>query len=206
VLFFALGLFIRQKSGTECGARTHRAKWGNPLLTIGAQQCAQRKEEAMKQGSTLLKVVSIIMIVFAGLAIIAGILFLAGGGIAATSGATTSTLDLNGTTYTGTEAAIGSGIIVGLLGGVMLFSGIVDLVIGIVGVKASGENGKHTAALVLGIIGVICAAISLITGAANNANTILTGLVGLVLPVLYLVGVIQTRKQLEEQPAAPQQF
>lgn len=167
----------------------------------------KRKEEAMKQGSTLLKVVSIIMIVFAGLAIIAGILFLAGGGIAATSGATTTgTLDINGTTYTGAEAAIGSGIIVGMLGGLMLFSGIIDLVIGIVGVKASGENGKHTAAFVLGIIGVICAAISLIFGVANGANTIASGLVGLVLPVLYLVGVMQTRKQLEEQPAAPQQF
>ena len=141
----------------------------------------------MKQGSMLLKVVSIIMIVFAGLAIIAGILFLAGGVIAASYGRVRA-------------------LIVGLLGGVMLFSGIVDLVIGIMGVKASGENGKHTAAFVLGIIGVICAAISLIIGVANNANTILIGLVGLVLPVLYLVGVIQTRKQLAEQPAAPQQF
>lgn len=157
----------------------------------------RRKGETMKQGSTLLKVVSIILIVFAALAVVGGILMIAGGGIIAGSGAS-GTYTINGTTYSGTEAAVGGGLIIGALGGVMMVSGIIDLIIGIVGVKASNENGQHTAAFVLGIIGVIVAAAGLIMGIANNSSSIFSGLVGLVLPILYLVGVMQTRKQFEE--------
>ena len=83
----------------------------------------------------------------------------------------------------------------------MIITGIFDLIIGIVGVKASKTNGKHTAAFVLGIIGVIIAGISLVTtftsSSGDVASSLAGGVVGLVLPILYLVGVVQTRKPVD---------
>ena len=95
-------------------------------------------------------------------------------------------------------AVLGITVVV-LLGAMLVVSGVIDLIIGIVGLRASKENGKHTAAFVLGIIGVVWAVISLIVtvaGGSADGNAILSGLVGLVLPVLYLVGVNQTRRDI----------
>ena len=156
-----------------------------------------------QQGSTLLKVVSIILIVFGALGIVAGISGLVGGGVVAGSGiadqATGTTLSINNGELSGSDAdvaALGITALV-LVGVIALISGALDLIIGIVGLKASKENAKHTAAFVLGIIGVVFAVISLIatiSAGGDMTTSLASGVVGLILPVLYLVGVNQTRK------------
>ena len=159
----------------------------------------------MKQGSTLLKVISIIMIIFAILAMIGGVLFLVGGGMIAGSGAiegaTGNTLSISNTgEVSGSDAdmavlGMSGAFVVGIA---FIIAGIIDLIIGIVGVKASKTNGKHTGAFLLGIIGVVFAGLTLIGTLASSSgdigSSLAGGVVGLVLPVLYLVGVIQTRK------------
>ena len=104
-----------------------------------------------QQGSTLLKVVSIILIVFGALGIVAGISGLVGGGVVAGSGiadqATGTTLSINNGELSGSDAdvaALGITALV-LVGVIALISGALDLIIGIVGLKASNLEGKRQA-------------------------------------------------------------
>lgn len=132
------------------------------------------------QGSKLLKVVSIIMIVFGGIYAVLGLLTTIGGSAMLGAGA-----DLED------EAAV-IGVVAAAAGVIFILSGVLDIVVGVVGLKASKESGKHTAAFVLGILSVVFAAISLFQ-AIGSGGSVVGGIFGLVLPVLYLVGVVQTR-------------
>ena len=151
------------------------------------------------------------MIIFAILAMIGGVLFLVGGGAGigsgALEGATGNTLAVSSSgEITGSDAdmaAFGLSMVM-LMGVALIVGGIIDLIIGIVGLKASKTNGKHTGAFVLGIIGVVFAAMTLIgtfaSGTGDIGSSLAGGVVGLILPVLYLVGVVQTRKGPELMP------
>ena len=66
--------------------------------------------------------------------------------------------------------------------------------IGFIGLKASKEQGEHKAAFAIGVIGVVFSAITLIQSFGGDGASIGSSLVGLILPVLYLVGVYQTRQ------------
>ena len=131
----------------------------------------------MKQGSTLLKVVSIIMIVYG--------IFLAGLGLLSTLG--------GGALIAEADAVVASGGLA-IIGIAFLFSGLLEVVIGFAGLKASKTQGKHTAAFVIGVIGVVSSAYTLIQALGGDGSSVLGAIVGLLLPVLYLIGVNQTRQ------------
>ncbi len=134
----------------------------------------------MKQGSTLLKVVSIIMIVYGIILAVFGLLSTVGGG--AMIGADVET----------DVTAAGAGL--AIIGIAFIFSGVLEAVIGFIGLKASKEQGEHKAAFAIGVIGVVFSAITLIQSFGGDGASIGSSLVGLILPVLYLVGVYQTRQ------------
>ena len=99
----------------------------------------------MKQGSTLLKVVSIIMIVYGIILAVFGLLSTVGGGA-------------------------------------------------MIGADVETDVTAHKAAFAIGVIGVVFSAITLIQSFGGDGASIGSSLVGLILPVLYLVGVYQTRQ------------
>lgn len=131
----------------------------------------------MKQGSTLLKVVSIIMIAYGVILAGLGLLSTLGGG------ALLEDEDL---------MLAGGGLAV--IGIAFLFTGILELVIGIIGLKASKGQGKHRLAFVIGIIGVATSAMTFFQALSGDSGSVFGSFVGLILPILYLVGVNQTRQ------------
>lgn len=127
-------------------------------------------------GKGLLKVSGILLIIFAAIGIIALILTMVAAGAAASLG--------------GDFGALAGGlVIVGLILG--LAGCVFSLIMGILGVKYANVPSKATVCMVFAIITIALQLISLIM---NGGNGIVMGLIGLVLPVLYLIGALQNKK------------
>lgn len=120
-------------------------------------------------GKGLLKVSGILLIIFAAISIV----ILVFGMIAAAS--------LGGAL----GAAVGG--IVFVLG---LVSAAFSLIMGILGVKYANVPAKATVCMVFAIIAIVLQLISLISGDAN----VISALIGLVLPVLYLIGALKNKQ------------
>lgn len=120
-------------------------------------------------GKGLLKVSGILLIIFAAISIV----ILVFGMIAAAS--------LGG--------ALGAAV-----GGIVLVLGLVSsvfsLIMGILGVKYANVPAKATVCMVFAIIAIALQLISLVSGDAN----IISALIGLVLPVLYLIGALKNKQ------------
>lgn len=122
-----------------------------------------------------LKVISIIMIVFAGLTLALSLLTLIGGGamgFVGASGADDSTLLVGG--------------MVMVLGMIMLVGGGINLVIGIFGLRGANNPQKIGVFYVLSIIGVVWAVINAlvtIAGTSMDASSLISVICGLILPV-----------------------
>lgn len=151
------------------------------------------------QPNALLKVASVFLIIGAVLCFILGILLFVAGAVAGNGDYSTS-----GTVVDAFEAAgvslsyAGSFVLVicVVMGVVFIIAGILDLLMGIFGLK-----GKYTAGLVMvcivlafGVIGLI-STISAMAGGNATSSTLGTELAGLVVPVLYLVGIIMSRSR-----------
>ncbi len=106
-----------------------------------------------------LLVLSIINIVFAVLAILAGVSFMLGGSLLGAVSSSEAAAALSGTGITQGQA----GALVGIAGYAILFSGVVELILGILGVRAANDNQKIMPVWVLAIIQVVLCAISLVT-------------------------------------------
>lgn len=137
------------------------------------------------KGQKMLKVCSILMIIGGGLVLL-GAIFLSGllGLLAAETGGTLQSLAI-------------VAIIISIAGPA------IELVAGIIGVKAAGmpSVGKIKASLILGLLVVLLALFNNIYGFiinGVNVNGIVGLLLGLVVPVLYLVGLIQFKNALIE--------
>lgn len=137
------------------------------------------------KGQKLLKVIGILMIIFGGLSL----LFSIGIGFAAA-------LILVST--------IGSAALI-MLGALPIVSAALELAAGIVGVSAAGMPSvrKIRTAVVLGVLVLVLSVASLAYSAINsaamgvNTYTIALDVVsGLVIPVLYLVGVFRYKNAL----------
>lgn len=136
------------------------------------------------KGQKMLKVCSILMIVFGSLALLVSLLGVLG-------------LSLLGGAVAGAEGAAALGGIALILFVVACASSILELAAGIVGVKAAKEpsiNGIKASA----ILGIIILAISVISVIYTFINSTfdLTDLIGLIIPTLYVVGVIQYKNGL----------
>lgn len=134
----------------------------------------------MKTGwQKALKVVSILLLIDAVLAIVLAVVTLAGAaampGVAAQTGVASG--DAAQVVMTFQVAAV-----------LAIIGGLFDLFCGVFGLKAAGNTAKAKPAVALGIIAVIFAAANLIL--AFNMQYAL----GCVLPVLYLVSALQVKR------------
>ena len=120
-------------------------------------------------GKGLLKVSGILLIIFAAISIV----MLVFGMIAAAT--------LGG--------ALGAAV-----GGIVLVLGLVSaafsLIMGILGVKYANVPAKATVCMVFAIIAIVLQLISLISGDTN----VISALIGLILPVLYLIGALKNKQ------------
>ena len=141
------------------------------------------------KGKNMLKVVSILYIIFSGISILLGLLALVGGGMIAAGG------DMMGA---------GVGAVAAIAGVVLIASSVFSLIVGIIGVKNCAKPEKAQVCFVLGIILIVLAAFSLISSFGGDGN-VFSALVGLVLPVLYTLGAYWNKQSAAalSAPKAP---
>ena len=134
-----------------------------------------------------LKVVSIIMIVFAALTLLIGIASIVGGGAIGMAGAGSNESDL----------ALVGGLAVAA-GLIVLLGGCIDLLIGIFGLRGANDPRKIGAFYVLAIIGLVFAVLSalgtLFAGSADGSD-IVSALVGLLLPAVCVLLAYNIKKE-----------
>lgn len=140
------------------------------------------------KGTTILKVTGILYIVFAALGILGGLLVIFGGGLLASGGL-----------QTGAYLGAGFGSILAIAGIVTILGNVLGLVTGILGVKYCRRPDKAQICFVLGIVLTVFAAISLISSFGNDSSSIVSGLIGLVLPVLYTLGAYWNKQSAQYQ-------
>lgn len=130
--------------------------------------------------SSVLRVASIIMIVFAIANLVIGLLMMLGVFFASA----------------GDTVGVAAGV-AAVLGVVAFIGGLLNLFVGVVGLNASKRNEKNTLAFILGIISVIYGIYGIVSAVSTgDAGSIANAFVGVILPVLYLYGVVQTRKDI----------
>ena len=135
-------------------------------------------------GKGLLKVTSILFIIFGAISTIVSLLAVIG------SAALTAMASEVG------AGALGGILIVATI--IMLISSVLMLIIGIIGVGKCGDPSKAGFFIVTGIILCALSLISLIIGTANG-DFQFTGLIGFVLPILYIVGGSMNKKVVAVQ-------
>lgn len=136
--------------------------------------------ENNNNGIKMLKVSSILLIIGGAIATILGIVALLGVGAI--------------------HAIFGDEIPIGLLyavAGLTLASGVLSLVAGIVGVGACKNPEKSGKCIILGVIVVILTVIGQILNMkAGNQFDFTSIIIGLILPVVYIVGASQVKKMM----------
>jgi len=140
----------------------------------------------MGQGSKLLKVTSILMIVFGSIALLLGIF--------ATIGALAI---LGGAVAIGTDGAELVGELVMAAAVAALLGAVIQFVAGIIGVKNYNKPEKATICIVFGILVALIAVVSLafdLAGGQFGLPQVFSILLSMAIPVLYLVGALQLKK------------
>lgn len=129
-------------------------------------------------GSKLLKVIGILMIIFAGIAIVFECIAMAG--------MTVLTAALGGS-----AGMYWLALILGLVGAAL------ELVAGIIGVKNWNKPEKAQSCVILGIVIIAFQILSDIFTLVSYSKgfNVLSAVLGLVIPVLYLIGAFQLKKQ-----------
>ena len=152
----------------------------------------------MSGAQKTLKVLAIITIVFAVIAIIAGLMGLMGGGIL---GAASGTSEVqNALTSEGYSASDGSylAIVVVFAGFVALIEGVIDLIVGILGLRGANDPSKIGPFRIICIVGIVLAIINLLLAAITtnpDASTIISAIISLVLIIwcFYLANKIKNQ-------------
>lgn len=132
-------------------------------------------------GKTMLKVVSILFIIFGAIAALLSLIAVFGAAVVSA--------------YT---EGIGAILLIATI--LMLIVSVVELVIGIVGLKKCADPSQSGFFIVTGIILCVLSLISLVLSIAGSSFSA-TGLIGFVLPILYIVGGSMNKNA---QPVAPQ--
>lgn len=134
------------------------------------------------QGKMFLKVVGILLIIFGGLALLGAIGLIAGGSML---GSMASSLGGNGGALAGIfmVAAV-----------VALISGALYLVVGILGVANAAKPEKAQTCFIGGVVLVAIQVLGAIMNIASNNFNILSTLIGLVLPVLFIIGAMKNKQ------------
>lgn len=135
-------------------------------------------ENKTAKGAGMLKVVGILMIVFGGIALVLGII--AAVAVAAVAFLSEGLLTTN-LLYASTA--------------LMVASAVAELVAGIVGVVNCKKPEKAGVCIVWGaIVAVLCVVGTVLNLVANGEFNIFTLAVGLVLPVLFIIGGVNNKK------------
>ena len=130
-----------------------------------------------KTSNKFLKVTGILMIISGGLSIVLGIIAVLGVGVVAVA--------------LGSEANMGLLMLSSIL---VLVSGVASLIAGILGVKNAAKPEKAQICIVFGFITAILAVLGNVLNIAGGNSFDVFGLViGLVVPVLYLIGAFQNK-------------
>ena len=135
-------------------------------------------EVQQNQGSKMLKVTGILMIIGGALALVIAIIAVIGIAAAASLAA----------------GALGGGIIaLAVIASILsLLGGGIELVAGILGVKNWNQPAKAQSCIVFGAIIIALSVLSNILNLASGSEfNLFSLLLGLVLPVLYLIGAVQ---------------
>ena len=143
----------------------------------------------MSSTQKTLRVICIIIIVFAVIGILAGlaVMGLGGliGGVSATDPSALST-SIDGLTAEETAAlGVGAGVFTGVIGFIVVISALIDLLIGILGLRGAKDPAKIGPFSVFCIIGIVLNALSLIAGVAqgSDASTIISSIISLALVI-----------------------
>lgn len=137
-------------------------------------------EVQQNQGSKMLKVTGILMIIGGALALVIALIAVIGIAAAASLAA----------------GALGGGIIaLAVIASILsLLGGGVELVAGILGVKNWNQPAKAQSCIVFGAIIIALSVLSNILNLASGSEfNLFSLLLGLVLPVLYLIGAVQLK-------------
>lgn len=133
-----------------------------------------------------LKVISIIMIIFAAIGILLGMITAFGGGAIGVVGSASD------------DSALLAGGILMVMGAMMLVGGVINLVIGIFGLRGANDPQKIGVFFVLSIIGIVFAGLQVLSNFMNGSmdvTTILSSLVGLILPVACVILANNIKKE-----------
>lgn len=148
-------------------------------------------------GSKMLKVCGILFIIFGAISVVVSILAVIGAaaGIEAANNYAAQGYNMDSLTAS-------AGIVLGAVIAAAIFSLVgsaLELVAGILGVKNWKKPEKATVCVVFGIIVLALTVISLILaiiGGGTSTGAIVVSIIsGLALPVLYLIGALQLKKQ-----------
>ena len=150
----------------------------------------------MENSSKLLKVTGILMIIFGSLAIIFGII-----------GVFSMAVIAEGAALLGIDpATLNTGLLM-LSSIIALVAAVVQLIAGIIGVKSFNKPEKATVCIVFGVLISALTILGFLLemgGGLNFGGMNLVGLfIGLVIPVLYLIGAFQLKKFSATPPAVP---
>lgn len=145
----------------------------------------------------LLKVSSILLIIFGALILLAAIVFFAAGDLVAEIIGQAG--DEIGAGADAATVAAAAKMVVVILGVVLLIEGIAYIAAGVVGIQQKSAKACFIIAIVLVSVCGIGAITSIVEGQIISAIT------GLVVPVLYLVGAIQLKKAVADEALAAQE-
>lgn len=137
-------------------------------------------EVQQNQGSKMLKVTGILMIIGGAIALVIALIAVIGIAAAASLAA----------------GALGGGIIaLAVIASILsLLGGGIELAAGILGVKNWNQPAKAQSCIVFGAIIIALSVLSNILNLASGSEfNLFTLLLGLVLPVLYLIGAVQLK-------------
>lgn len=132
----------------------------------------------------VLLVISIIDIIGAALMLLAGLAFMLGGAVIGAIDPTEASEALSGTGVTQGQI----GIFVGVGGFVIIMAGVIELVLGILGVRAANDNQKIMPVWIVSIISLAFGIIGLIAIIAGGAFATqgVSGIVSLIISALML--------------------
>lgn len=137
-------------------------------------------EQKVAKGSGFLKVTGILMIIGGAIALIVAIIAIIG--IAALAYISDG------------ELAMGLLYVSGVL---TLLSAIAELIAGIIGVKNCKKPEKAKTCIVWGVIvAALCVIGSILTVVGGSSFPVFSLLLGLVLPVLYIIGAVKNKQAL----------
>ncbi len=135
------------------------------------------------EGSKLLKIVSILMIVFGAISLILDIVAIAG---AAWAFALAAELGIS----------VGGYIFAIIL---LIVATIIQIVAGILGVMNWNKPAKAQTCFIIGIICIALTVIGNIIAVASYEANVFTLISGLVIPILYVVGALDLKKKANVQ-------